>query len=235
MKTSLVLEARQTVNGPVYFDRTRLLIVHLRLSANGFHDAPRPSRGLAWQPNRQHTFRLAWDGLWVRTCKQCWGSQTHYLHRPSSFTVVPDRRFGHVPADRSPRPLRNTAKEKVGANPAHASGCPANRSTRRYEKFNGPPISTHTRSYTYTRPNASSCPLNSVPSSSELMHTVPERRVPRISQTAAGRPVSSWIDTRRSLLLVRRWCTVKQHIFIFERRKLFNKEYNMLMNKLNNL
>lgn len=120
-KTSLTLEARQTKNGPVYFDvapdRTRLLVPrkHRRAVFTTLHGQAHSGQSATRQIVKA---RFVWPGMdreirsWTRTCEQCQRAKIHrHTSAPLAPFAAPERRFGHIHLDLvGPLPTSNNAK-----------------------------------------------------------------------------------------------------------------------------
>lgn len=119
--TSLVLDARKTPSGPVYFDKTndrsRLFVptIHRRNTFSALHGQ---AHGGTAATARLIKNRFCWPGmdcdirLWTRSCEKCQKSKVH-KHTVSPLTpfATPDRRFGHIHIDLvGPLPTSNNAK-----------------------------------------------------------------------------------------------------------------------------
>lgn len=118
IKTLLILGARQTINGPVYFDvapdRTRLFVTrkHRRAVFTTLHGQ---AHGCQSATSRIVKVRFVWPGMdreirsWARTCEQCQRAKIH-RHTLAPF-AAPERRFGHIHLDLvGPLPTSNNAK-----------------------------------------------------------------------------------------------------------------------------
>lgn len=107
--SSLALQARQTDNGPVYFDttnnRSRLFVPRTRRRAifttlhnqahSGVSATSRLIRSRFCWPNMDREIRQ-----WARSCEQCQRSKLHrHTQSPIAPFAPPDRRFGHIHLD----------------------------------------------------------------------------------------------------------------------------------------
>lgn len=120
-ESSLELEARQTANGPVYFDishdRSRLFVpqCHRRAVFNSLH---RQAHGGGAATCRIVKARFVWPGMdreirrWVKTCEQCQRAKIHrHTTSPLAPFEPPERRFGHIHLDLvGPLPISDNAK-----------------------------------------------------------------------------------------------------------------------------
>lgn len=118
---SLELDARQTANGPVYFDiahdRSRLFVpqCHRRAVFNSLH---RQAHGGGAATCRIIKDRFVWPEMdreirqWVKTCEQCQRAKIHrHTTSPLASFAPPERRFGHIHLDFvGPLPTFNNAK-----------------------------------------------------------------------------------------------------------------------------
>lgn len=119
-ESSLELEARQTANGPVYFDRahdrSRLFVprCHRRAVFNTLH---RQAHGGSAATCQVIKARFVWPRMdreirrWVKSCEQC---QRAKVHRHTTAPLAPfaplDCRFGHIHLDVvGPLPASNNA------------------------------------------------------------------------------------------------------------------------------
>ncbi|CAH1731650.1 unnamed protein product [Aphis gossypii] len=120
-ESSLELDARQTTNGPVYFDiahnRSRLLVPrkHRRAVFTTLHQQ---AHGGSAATARIVKDRFVWPGMdreirrWVKMCQQCQKAKVHkHTTTPLASFASPDRRFGHIHLDLvGPLPPSNGAK-----------------------------------------------------------------------------------------------------------------------------